>query len=76
MIPIAADLCSEADILVVVGTSLNVYPAAGLIDYVPQYCEKYLVDPKVLESHFYTQFNSIQDRAVSGLIKLKEILIS
>jgi NAD-dependent deacetylase len=76
MIPIAAELCAEADILLVVGTSLNVYPAAGLIDFAPQDCKKYLVNPKVLESHYYSQFEVIQENAVAGLKKLNEILNS
>lgn len=35
-----------ADILVVIGTSLQVYPAAGLINYAPPFCPKYYIDPK------------------------------
>ena len=42
----AEELCVDADILLVVGTSLNVYPAANIITYVPTTCSKYLVDPK------------------------------
>lgn len=42
----AIELCQQADIMIVIGTSLNVYPAAGLISYTKAGCEKYLVDPK------------------------------
>ncbi len=41
----AIDLIARADHLLVVGTSLNVYPAAGLIQYAPRYCSITLVDP-------------------------------
>ncbi|MBL7953026.1 MAG: NAD-dependent deacylase [Flavobacteriales bacterium] len=42
----AAALISKADVLVVVGTSLQVYPAAGLIHYLPRTAEMFVVDPK------------------------------
>jgi len=45
MIEIAAELCSRADILIIVGTSLVVYPAASLIHYVPTSADRYLIDP-------------------------------
>ncbi|MDD3077559.1 MAG: NAD-dependent deacylase [Paludibacter sp.] len=41
----AINLCMEADIFLVVGTSLNVYPAAGLLNYIPRNCPVFLVDP-------------------------------
>ena len=44
----AAELCEKADYFVVVGTSMNVYPAAGLIHYVPRTSPCYLVDPKAV----------------------------
>ena len=42
----AARAAMNADIFVVIGTSLNVYPAAGLISYVPREAKIYLIDPK------------------------------
>ena len=44
MIENAAQLCNDADIFIVIGTSLQVYPAAGLIDLVPRKALKYIVD--------------------------------
>ena len=44
----AAELCEKADYFIVVGTSMNVYPAAGLIHYVPRNTPCYLVDPKAV----------------------------
>jgi NAD-dependent deacetylase len=49
MIENAAKECYEADIFIVIGTSLQVYPAAGLIDLVPAKAEKILVDPRAME---------------------------
>lgn len=47
MIEPAAALCSQADIFILVGTSLAVYPAAGLINYVPHMVTKYIIDPNI-----------------------------
>lgn len=41
----AIDIVSDADIVLVIGTSMNVYPAAGLINYAPDHCKLYLIDP-------------------------------
>ena len=41
----AAKMAEQADIFMIIGTSLNVYPAAGLINYVPSHISKYLIDP-------------------------------
>lgn len=46
MIEEAVKITSLADIFVVIGTSLNVYPAAGLIEYVPDSASLWLIDPK------------------------------
>jgi len=45
MIPAAARIVSRADRLIIVGTSLGVYPAAGLVQVAPPRCEIVLVDP-------------------------------
>ncbi|MBK0379451.1 SIR2 family NAD-dependent protein deacylase [Mucilaginibacter segetis] len=47
MIENAAQLCTEAEIFILVGTSLAVYPAAGLVNYVPQYVTRYIIDPNI-----------------------------
>ena len=46
MIETAIDVTSTADIFVVIGTSLNVYPAAGLLRYFPSHAPIYVIDPK------------------------------
>ena len=46
MIETAIGYAEQADIFVIIGTSLNVYPAAGLLYYVPAGVPVYLIDPK------------------------------
>ena len=47
MIEIACRIVSKADIFVVIGSSLLVYPAAGLIDYAPHAIPKFIIDPEI-----------------------------
>ena len=51
MIGPAAEICAQADYFIVVGTSLAVYPAAGLIHYVPAETPKFIVDPNEVQAH-------------------------
>jgi len=55
MIQTASAIVKTADILLIVGTSLNVYPAAGLINHAPYGCRKYLIDPH--ETHEGSMYN-------------------
>jgi len=59
---IAQDIIKTADILLVVGTSLNVYPAAGLIHTATRKCKIYLVDPA----------DSINTKSIQNLSWIKE----
>lgn len=71
----AATLVHEADIFVVVGTSLNVYPAAGLIHYVRPGVPIFYIDPNPAETAILQpDITIIRDKATSGMRKLKEIL--
>lgn len=63
-----------ADVLIVIGTSLQVYPAAGLIHYVPQKAEKYLVDPNANELSVPNDFVCIHEEATTGLQKCIELI--
>ena len=47
MIEKAAKICTGADLFILVGTSLAVYPAAGLINYIPADVTKYIIDPNI-----------------------------
>jgi NAD-dependent deacetylase len=68
----AAQLVSQADIFIVVGTSLAVYPAAGLVNYSTPACEKYYVDPNAA---LLQGFTVIREKAVSGITKLVNHLL-
>lgn len=74
MIEVAAKLCKQADLFVVIGTSLAVYPAAGLIDFVPSFVDKYIVDPKIPDVKRYKNVINIEKNAVEGVTELKAIL--
>lgn len=76
MIEIAADICLNAEIFIVVGTSLQVYPAAGLVGYVGMEVQKYVVDPSLPNYSFSTKnVEFIQKTAVDGLEDLKGRLL-
>lgn len=74
LIEAAAQMASKADLFVVIGTSLNVYPAAGLIDYVPSNCPLFLVDPDDVSSGVNRKFEFIKEKASKGVPMLAEIL--
>ena len=70
----AAELCERADYFIVIGTSMAVYPAAGLIHYVPQSTPCYLVDPKAVPiSRPITIF---QEKAGTGVKKVVDQLLA
>jgi NAD-dependent deacetylase len=71
----AIDITTTADFLLIVGTSLQVYPAAGLKDFVAARTPVYFVDPKPsLESH--GRLTVIAENASTGVAKVAGILIS
>ncbi|MEE4197864.1 MAG: NAD-dependent deacylase [Bacteroidales bacterium] len=70
----AASVCEKADLFVVVGTSLNVYPAAGLVDYVPRNVPIYLIDPHEVQASYYSKINYIREKATTGIPLLVEQL--
>jgi NAD-dependent deacetylase len=70
----AAEEVQNADILVIVGTSMQVYPAAGLIHYTPQGTPIYLIDPN--DVHVGSNVEVIQEKAGKGMTILKEKLLN
>ena len=64
---------TEADIIVIIGTSMQVYPAAGLIDFAPQKTPIYFIDPNpnVKQNKYLTVY---AEKAVTGVSKLAEEL--
>ena len=75
MIEVAANMASGADVFLVVGTSMVVYPAAGLIDYVPDRVKKYVVDPKKPDILHVPNLEFISEKASVGMKKVKEMLL-
>lgn len=65
----AIELTSKADIFLVIGTSLQVYPAASLLDFVPENAKIYLIDPQEVEV-YYPNLTVIRDSATNGVKKL------
>ncbi len=63
----AVRLTSEADIFAVIGSSLNVYPAAGLISYAPQKASLWLIDPKDVAVPVYRKVEVIKEMASKGV---------
>jgi NAD-dependent deacetylase len=70
----AMDMVEEADIFVIIGTSMEVYPAAGLIDYVKDDIPLYLVNPENVYDG-WRMLNHIKKVATEGVKDLKEILL-
>lgn len=73
MIEPAINEVQSADILIVIGTSLQVYPAAGLIDYAPKGTPIYYIDPHPT-TNIGKKVNVIAEKASTGLEKVIEIL--
>ena len=71
--PKAEKICSKADILIIIGTSLNVYPASGLYRFVPRHCPIYVIDPNELAFQ-ENRFTLIKKTAVEGMKELSLIL--
>lgn len=71
----AIDHVQRADIFVIIGTSLNVYPAAGLLDYVPPKAEVYLIDPKPVNPHSTRRIHVIRKGASEGVKELVAMLL-
>ena len=76
MIEPAAFFCKEADLFMVIGTSLAVYPAAGLIDYVRTEVKKYIVDPVIPTVNGYQNIIKIEKSAKNGLEEIFTKLIA
>ncbi len=70
MMDVAYEIASSADLFIVVGTSLVVYPAAGVIDYVPDNAPKYLIDPNEIKVNGITNLTIIKEKASVGVPSL------
>jgi len=70
----AIDFVEKADIFVIIGTSVNVYRAAGLLNYVPRGAEVYLIDPKPVDTHTSRPIHVIRKGASEGVAELQKLL--
>lgn len=70
----STEIASTADIIIVIGTSMQVYPAASLVDFAPRHAPIYFIDPNpnIQES---SRLEIINDKAVIGVPKLVETLL-
>ena len=74
MIETAVNIARTADIFVVIGTSLQVYPAAGLIDVVADEVPKYIIDKKIPAVHHLNNIIPLEGTASVGVGRLIKIL--
>lgn len=74
MIEPAIEITAQADIFIVIGTSLNVYPAAGLLNYVSPRAVVYLIDPKPVSVCASSRIHHIMKGASEGLEELMALL--
>ena len=74
MIEPAARIMMDADIFILVGTSLQVYPAAGLIQYVKTEVPKFIIDKKIPPVGQYANLHLIEKTATEGMEVLRDLL--
>ena len=74
-ISVAAEYALKADVFVIIGTSLNVYPAAGLVQYVRRQVPIYLIDPKPVMASGLHDVRHIMKGASEGMRELSGILL-
>lgn len=73
---IAIEICETADVLIIIGTSLNVYPAANIVNHVTDKCKKYLIDPKEVNKGLINNIEIIKEKASIGIPMLVKKLIA
>jgi NAD-dependent deacetylase len=76
MIEIATQLTAQADIFIVIGTSLNVYPAASLIGFVPENAPMFLIDPNSSQLPYVKRLEIIDEKAGIGTPSLVTRLLN
>ncbi len=75
LMEVAAMHATNADFFVVAGTSLAVYPAAGLVNYVPFETPRFVVDPKLPEIQPMPYLKLFEEKASTGLEKVRRELL-
>ena len=75
MMEVAAEIAGDADIFIVAGTSMVVYPAAGLVDYVRPEVPKFVVDPNKPQLTYAKNVQYFTEKASTGMMKVRDILM-
>ena len=70
----AIAICANADLFLVIGTSMTVYPAAGLVNYIPEKCKIFVVNPEA-QSDFSKNSMCFRNSATEGMKLLKNHLL-
>jgi NAD-dependent deacetylase len=79
LLELAAQITAEAEIVMVVGSSMQVYPAAGLVSYAPPFAPVYYVDPKPAvnyEMKMHKNLTIFAENATTGVGKIVEALLN
>mgnify|MGYP001325989886 FL=1 len=71
---IAIEMVRNADIFIVIGTSLNVYPAASLLDFTKNSARNIVIDPKLTKTDKYVEL--ISEKATTGVPRIVDMLMS
>lgn len=71
---VASNLISAASVLIVIGTSLQVYPAAGLIHSAARNCTKFLIDPNADQLQIPSDFIVLNETASEGMLQCLGLL--
>jgi NAD-dependent deacetylase len=75
MLNIAAKAVEQADIIAIIGTSLNVYPAAGLVNYKRNGVPVFLINPNDTNPFHIQNLTLIKEKATTGVAKMQDILL-
>jgi len=75
MIDVASEIVSQADILAIVGTSMAVYPAAGLVHYATDDSRKFMIDPNLPTADGIPNLQGIANVATKGLEEFRNLIL-
>jgi NAD-dependent deacetylase len=73
--PRAAEIVSTSDMVIIVGTSMNVYPANGLIHYAPRHARIWVIDPNATELHSLNRATVLREKAGVALPRLVKEMV-
>ncbi|MDQ6813187.1 MAG: NAD-dependent deacylase [Bacteroidota bacterium] len=74
MIEVAVEVVTTAEIFVVIGTSLLVYPAAGLVNYAPRFAPRFIIDKSIPYTAGISNLTTIEKPATAGVKELQKLL--